>query len=84
MPPGADGVVPIEDTDRVGDRVRIKTSAVPGKFIARRGSDCAAGSVVLTRGAKLAAAQIAVAASVGAAEVEVFEPVSLHQRPDFC
>src|SRR5206468_10038194 len=93
LPPGADGVVPVEDTDRVGDRVRIKTPAVPGRFIARRGADCAAGSVVLTRGTKLAAAQIAVAASVGAAEVDVFaaprvailstgdELVAVDQRP---
>src|SRR5438045_1690645 len=64
LPSGADGVVPVEDTERAGDRVRIKSSTVPGRFIARRGSDCAAGSVVLPRGTKLGSAQIAVAASV--------------------
>jgi molybdopterin molybdotransferase len=72
LPSGADAVVPVEDTERASDRVRIKSPAVSGRFIARRGSDCTAGSVVLPRGTKLEAAHIAVAASVGAAEVQVF------------
>jgi molybdopterin molybdotransferase len=72
IPVGADGVVPVEDTQRTGDRVRINVVPAPGRFIARRASDCTAGSIVLARGVKLGAAQIAVAASVGASEVDVF------------
>ncbi len=37
-----------------------------------QGSDCTAGTVILTRGVEMQAAQIAAAATVGAAEVEVF------------
>jgi molybdopterin molybdotransferase len=73
LPQGADGVVPVEDTMRNGDFVVVNSKPMPGRFITRRGGDCAAGSIVLQRGTKLGPAQIAVAASVGAAEVEVFE-----------
>jgi molybdopterin molybdotransferase len=98
LPPGADGVVPVEDaeeagasgegdkeTGRQGDtergegggaevrrRIRVLRAASAGKYVAARGSDCAEGRVVLAKGAMLGAAQAAVAASVGAAEVEVF------------
>src|SRR5207237_798161 len=70
LPERADGIVPVEETERLAfHRVRILKSTAPGRFIARRGSDCPAGAVVLKRGSKLHAAQIAVAASVGAAVV---------------
>ncbi|HVT88965.1 MAG TPA: gephyrin-like molybdotransferase Glp [Tepidisphaeraceae bacterium] len=73
MPDGADSVVPVEDSDSAGpNRVRLLATAQAGRFIARRGSDCAAGSVLLEKGTKLEAAQLAVAASIGAAEVDVF------------
>jgi molybdopterin molybdotransferase len=72
LPPGADGVVPVENTVRTGDRVRIDNGEAPDRFVMRRGGDCRAGDVVLKAGATLDAAQLAVAASVGAAEVDVF------------
>ena len=72
IPDGADGVVPVEETQKDNDRVTIRTSAVPGRYIAPRGSDVLAGQIVLRQGAMLEAAQIAMAASVGAAHVRVF------------
>jgi molybdopterin molybdotransferase len=75
IPPGADGVVPVEETAREGDRVRIvRAAADPGRFIHRRGADVGGGRVVLARGTRMEAAQIAVAATVGAHEMEVFVP----------
>jgi molybdopterin molybdotransferase len=71
LPAGADGVVPIEETSREGDVIRIEGAERPGRFIARRGADRRAGEIVLRRGVKLEAAQIAVAATVGATELEV-------------
>jgi molybdopterin molybdotransferase len=71
IPPGAQGVVPIEETSREGDVVRIKRALDPTRFIARRGADIAAGTLVLPRGTRLEAPQIAVAAAVGAHHVEV-------------
>ncbi|WP_428940523.1 molybdopterin molybdotransferase MoeA [Fontivita pretiosa] len=73
VPAGADGVVPVEDTRRISDTVvRILRAEHPSRAITPRGGDCPAGAVVLRRGMRLEAAQLAVAASVGAAEVHVF------------
>ena len=72
MPAGADGVVPVEETRREGDRVHIHKIPTPRKYIAVRGSDAKAGQIVLKRGMVMQAAQIAAAASVGAAEIAVF------------
>lgn len=70
IPAGADGVVPIEETTREGQSVRIVRTINPTRFIARRGDDIAAGTIVLRRGTRLRAAQLAVAATVGAHHVE--------------
>jgi len=73
LPGGADGVIPVEDTERVGgDRVRIHRGTTPGRFIAKTGSDVRGGAVVLEKGTLLGPAQLAVAASVGAARVRAF------------
>ncbi|MDB5320614.1 MAG: molybdenum cofactor synthesis domain protein [Phycisphaerales bacterium] len=71
IPAGADGVVPIEETAREGDTVRIVRAIDPTRFIARQGADIAAGTIVLRRGTRLEAAQLAVAATVGAHHVDV-------------
>ncbi|HEY2589439.1 MAG TPA: gephyrin-like molybdotransferase Glp [Tepidisphaeraceae bacterium] len=75
IPQGAEGVVPVEDVEVVDEQtIRVVHSGGdPARFIARRGSDCAAGLTVLEAGARLSPAQIAVAASIGADEVEVFD-----------
>ena len=72
VPPGADAVVPVERTSRDGDRVTITAAAKLGQAIARRGSDVAATAVVLPAGTVLGPAQVAVAATVGAAVIDVF------------
>lgn len=73
LPRGAEGVVPIEFAERSGDSMRITRSADFSRFVARRGSDCAAGAVVLSRGTQLQAPQLAAAATVGAHQVEVYD-----------
>jgi molybdopterin molybdotransferase len=73
LPRGADAVVPVEQrraTD--GEHVVLDGPATAGRFIARRGSECRAGQAVLARGVKLEAATLAVAASVGAAVLDVY------------
>ncbi len=74
LPPGADGVVPVEDVVKLeeGSKVRIAGPVPASRFIAARGSDCRQGTTVLRTGAQLGPAQIAVAASIGAASVKVF------------
>jgi molybdopterin molybdotransferase len=72
VPPGADAIAPIEQTTRSADQVTLTKPPKPGHGIALRGSDIKAGQIVLQRGVRLGAAQIAVAASVGAAEVSAY------------
>jgi len=72
IPPGADCVVPVEETARSGSAVRISGTSKPGRYIAKSGSDARAGEVVLRAGTMLQAAGLAAAASVGAAMVKVF------------
>ena len=48
LPPGADCVVPVEETTRSGDLVRISTTSKIGKYIARCGSDAPASRPSLT------------------------------------
>jgi len=73
MPGGADAVIPIERV-RIADHsalVEESAAAESGRFVHARGSDCRAGDVVLGSGSRLGAAEIAVLASAGRAEVGV-------------
>jgi molybdopterin molybdotransferase len=74
IPSGADGVVPVEDTARDGESVRVDRGGDPRRFIHRQGADIGRGRGVLTRGTRIEAAQVAVGATVGAAEVSVYAP----------
>jgi len=71
MPPGADAVVMVEDTDAsLEGEVHIKVSAT-GNFVRRRGEEIRAGRLLLASGMVLGPAQLGLLASVGIAEVGV-------------
>ncbi len=70
VPPGADAVVMIEQTSRKGDLVRFERAAQPGQNIVPRGSEAAAGQTILTPGMRLGYAELALAAQVGAVQLE--------------
>jgi molybdopterin molybdotransferase len=65
--------VPYEDTTRDGERVTISAAAklVPGHAVHRRGSDYAAGTVIVPAGTRLTGREIAVAAACGCAALAV-------------
>jgi len=65
IPPGADAVVMQEDSEAVGDAVRIRKQPRPGQWIRRRGEDVAAGAVILCAGERLNPASLGLAASIG-------------------
>ena len=71
VPVGANAVVPIERTQRVQNRLIVERVSI-GNAIARKGSDCLAGTLLLEIGTRMGSAQIAVAASSGASVVKVF------------
>jgi molybdopterin molybdotransferase len=71
VPPGANAVVPQEDTEAVDGTIRLKGHIRTGQHIRLRGEDIAAASRILTAGTRLTPAQIALAASVGLATLPV-------------
>jgi molybdopterin molybdotransferase len=77
LPGGADAVVPVEQTSVSGGMIRFLRPTAAGRFMARRGSEAPAGEIALERGARLGPAQIAVAASIGAARISVFATPSV-------
>jgi len=77
VPPGADAVVMQERCRHEGDEVVIDHVPKPGEHIRRRAEDIAAGAEVLTVGTRLTPQAIGLAASVGAAQLAVFRPLSV-------
>lgn len=72
LPDGATAVVMVEETEKVGDQVRILTPVYPGQHVGRRAADVAAGQAVVAAGAVLNAGRIGVLAAVGATTVDVY------------
>jgi molybdopterin molybdotransferase len=75
IPPGADAVVPQEQTAVEGDHVVVKHAPQPGEWIRRAGEDIRAGSTILDAGTRLRAQEIGLAASVGLASLPVYRRV---------
>lgn len=71
LPPGADAVVPFEETEIDGDFVAVPSGRVSRSCVRPAGLDVRRGDHILTRGCRLAPAHIALAASVGADQLSV-------------
>lgn len=71
IPPGCNAVVPQEEVDAADGAIDLKAAVKPGQHLRRRGEDIAAGSTVLAAGSRLGPPQLALAASVGIAELPV-------------
>ena len=77
LPTGADCVVPYEETSRksAANCVTVAPKSAPtikpGNAVHARGSDFAAGDLIVARGTKLSGREIAVAASCGFATLQV-------------
>ncbi len=72
VPTGADAVVMIEHTRANGATIAFDRSVAPGQHIVSRGTEAAAGEVLLRAGTRLGFAEIAAAAQVGAVQLSVF------------
>jgi len=82
MPPGADSIVPFEETDEPlrglneaperGETVAVFKAARPAANIRFRAEDVKAGNVVIPAGRVLRASEIGVLASIGLNEVSVY------------
>lgn len=72
MPPGADSVVMVEQTDAEGTQVRIFAAADPGQNIGRQGADITRGQVVIRAGEVLNASRVGAIAALGRAHVDAY------------
>lgn len=77
IPAGADVVIMQEEAEPQGDGVVFSNFVEAGENIRRAGEDIAQGSVILERGQKLRAQDLALIASVGIAEIKVYSPLKL-------
>jgi len=75
VPPGADAIVKVEDTDGGEHRVAVRAPAAPGTHIRRTGEDVLDGTTVLRAGAVLGSPQLGLAAAIGRADLPVHRPV---------
>ena len=72
IPPGADAMVMIEDTEEEDGMLLMKTSVSPGNCIRPVGVDIEAGELVLPAGTQLKPAEIGLLAMIGRPEVRVY------------
>ncbi|WP_156096799.1 gephyrin-like molybdotransferase Glp [Amycolatopsis jejuensis] len=77
LPPGANAIVMVEDTDRGTTEVRISRAASSGNHIRRTGEDVTKGTIALRAGTVLGHSHLGLAAAVGLAELEVYRPLSV-------
>ncbi len=73
IPRGADAVVPVEYTKRVGDYVYVHRSFSPGDNVVTAGSDVLSGDVVVLEGTVLGPAELVTLAGSGVARVRVYK-----------
>lgn len=72
-PKGADAVVKVESSEILGGTVRLREDKMkPGLNLAAKGEDTAQGDVIIRAGTPLTTTGIAICASVGYFEVEVY------------
>ena len=72
LPPGADAVVMVEDTEERDSVVAIKTSPKAGDNVQAAGLDAKRGQVVLEAGRRIGPAEVGMLATVGRTRVKVY------------
>jgi len=75
LPAGADAIIMLEHVAVEGETLHLSQprKVNPGEHLVARGSEARIGDVVLPAGRRIGAAEIAVAASCGAAKIAVYE-----------
>jgi molybdenum cofactor synthesis domain-containing protein len=73
MPPGADAVVIVEETESDGDLVRVLAPVNPAQNIGRQGADIQKDQTVLQPGTLLNASRVGSLAALGLTTVTVFD-----------
>jgi len=73
LPPGANAVVMIEHTHRIGEGIEVWASLTPGENVSRKGEDVKRGEVALKAGTRLRAHHMALLAALGKTSVNVIK-----------
>ncbi len=73
MPKGANAVVMFEHVNEIGEEIEVLKAVTPGKNVSLRGEDFKKGETILRKGRMLKPQDIAVLASLGYREVEVYK-----------
>ena len=73
VPSGADAVVMVEYTSEREQRVEITRAVAPGENLVPEGAEAREGTVLISRGTRLNDAAIALAASVGKSQLQVYK-----------
>jgi molybdopterin molybdotransferase len=76
IPPGADSVVPVEDTRREGETVHILDPSEKGEFIRLRGEDIHEGEKVILQGTRVRPAEVGMLATAG------YPSILVSRRPE--
>ncbi|HZZ44827.1 MAG TPA: gephyrin-like molybdotransferase Glp [Tepidisphaeraceae bacterium] len=74
LPPGADTVIPVEHITATADHCQVLKPFKKHNAISPQGAEVRAGQIVLHAGTILNPPQLAVAATIGAAQVPVYAP----------
>jgi molybdopterin molybdotransferase len=72
LPAGADAVVPQEDVDADGDRIKIRGAVERGAYVRPRGEDLHQGETVLEPGHAIGPAEVGMLATLGVPQVRVY------------
>ncbi len=75
LPQGADAVIPVEDTVREGDKVRVMKPVYPYANVSRAGEDFRKGDVIVAKGTRIMPWHVAALASANVTKVKVYREV---------
>ncbi len=71
VPEGADAVVMLEYTKKMGNEIELKSSITPGKNVSKMGEDVAEGKVAILAGTRLNPHHLGLLAALGETKVKV-------------
>lgn len=72
VPPGANAVIPVEQTEKVGEQVFANSNIAMGKNIAQIGEDIRANEPIIPAGRRLRPQDLGVLSSIGVREADCF------------
>jgi molybdopterin molybdotransferase len=77
LPPGADGVIQVEETEERDGRVNVKTAVTEGRNVRPAGDDINDGDIAVRAGSEIGAGEAAVLASLGLSPLKVIRRPSV-------